>query len=342
MPSLDVFDLNAFTLLSMTARINKMDYTPGRAKTFFPEQGVETTTIMVEERGGTLELVPTSPRGAPPATRGMDKRTARSLVIPHLALTDTILADSVQNVRAFGTENQTETVQLKVDERAYKLARDIEGTKENLCLGALRGLILDADGSTIYNLFTEFGVSQLSEFDFELSDEDTDVRAKCMQLRRLMAIALGADSNAGFRIHAMCSDGFFDALIAHDSVKQTYLNWTAAADLRSNLTYQVFPFGGIDFENYRGTDDGSTILIEANKANFFPVIPDLYALYYAPADYVETVNTIGLPLYAKQAIDREFGKFVKIEVQSNPLPICKKPRSLMIATKDAGGTDMGA
>ena len=50
---------------------------------------------------------------------------------------------------------------------------------------------------------------------------------------------------------------------------------------------------------------------------------------YAPADYIETVNTIGLPRYAKQATDQEFGRWVKLHTQSNPLPICTRPKTLI-------------
>ena len=50
---------------------------------------------------------------------------------------------------------------------------------------------------------------------------------------------------------------------------------------------------------------------------------------YAPADFVETANTIGLPRYAKQAVDQQFARWVMLHVQSNPLPICTRPRVLI-------------
>jgi hypothetical protein len=49
----------------------------------------------------------------------------------------------------------------------------------------------------------------------------------------------------------------------------------------------------------------------------------------APADFVETANTIGLPRYAKQAADQQFARWVMLHVQSNPLPICTRPRVLL-------------
>ena len=38
---------------------------------------------------------------------------------------------------------------------------------------------------------------------------------------------------------------------------------------------------------------------------------------------------IGLPRYAKQAVDQQFARWVMLHVQSNPLPICTRPRVLI-------------
>jgi hypothetical protein len=55
----------------------------------------------------------------------------------------------------------------------------------------------------------------------------------------------------------------------------------------------------------------------------------LFRQYNAPADFVETANTIGLPRYAKQAVDQQFARWVMLHVQSNPPPICTRPRVLI-------------
>ena len=58
---------------------------------------------------------------------------------------------------------------------------------------------------------------------------------------------------------------------------------------------------------------------DASKAYFFPVgVPGLFRQYNAPADFVETANTIGLPRYAKQAVDQQFARWVMLHVQSQP------------------------
>lgn len=53
---------------------------------------------------------------------------------------------------------------------------------------------------------------------------------------------------------------------------------------------------------------------------------------YAPANYTETVNTMGLPMYAK-AEPRKFNKGFDIEAQTNPLNLCTRPGAIVKLTK---------
>ena len=70
--------------------------------------------------------------------------------------------------------------------------------------------------------------------------------------------------------------------------------------------------------------------VDANKAHFFPVgAPGLFEQPNAPAPFMETVNTIGLPRYAKIAADQKYDEYVDVFVQANPLPYCTKPKTLV-------------
>ncbi|WP_420801183.1 major capsid protein [Pseudomonas brassicae] len=57
-------------------------------------------------------------------------------------------------------------------------------------------------------------------------------------------------------------------------------------------------------------------------------VSDLFLSIYAPADYIETVNTEGLPYYSKIE-EMPFGKGIDGEAQSNPLHICTRPRAVI-------------
>jgi hypothetical protein len=330
---LDIFSQDAFGAVELTNAINKLPFIPGRVGQLgiFANRGVATTAVSIEEREGVLYMVPTSQRGAPGTQNKTGKRTLRKLAIPHLQVNDTILADEVQNVRSFGSENELQSLQMVVNQRLETMAQSLDVTIEHLRLGAIKGQILDSDGSTvIYNLFTEFGVSQEPEVDFDLDNANPAagaLRKKCASVIRKIANNLGAAPLT--RVHALCGDNFFDDLVAHPEVRETYLNQSQASELREGYVYGTLNFGGVTFENYRGSV-GGTSFIDTDKCHLFPVgVPGLFMNFFGPADYAERVNSIGLPRYAKQAADPMFNKFVSLEAQSNPLPICTRPKVLM-------------
>ncbi|WP_419835368.1 major capsid protein [Endozoicomonas atrinae] len=326
MSLLDIFNDDAFSLTSLTATLNDLPYKPGRIGELglFTESGINTTTAMVESRNGELILLPTSERGAPAPQAKGGKRKVRSFVIPHIPYDSTIVADEVRNVRAFGSESSLEGVKTVVNQRLSEMNANHEVTLEHLRLGAIKGQILDSDGSSvIYDLFQEFGVSQQTHT-FKFSDAATDVRIQCVKLRRKVDQALGAQPYSGLR--AFCGADFYDALVGHDYVKDAYHRYQDSALLR-NDPKSGFRFGDIDWEEYRG-QVGNVPFIKADEAYVIPEGTGIFRTWFAPADFIETVNTIGLPRYAKQKI-LDFDKGVQLHTQSNPLPICLKPRAVI-------------
>lgn len=202
-------------------------------------------------------------------------------------------------------------------------------------IGAIKGQILDADGATVlFNLFTEFNVVQQTK-DFVLSNVATDVRQTSVEAARLAEGELGGIPYT--RLRAFCSAGFFDALVGHVNVKTAFQYQEGRAVLAGDLRYVGFEFGGIVWEEYRGSvigsDGNAKPFIPANEAVLFPEGPDIYRTYFAPADFIETVNTIGLPIYAKTVIDEELQRWAKVHTQSNPLSLCLRPRAVIRLTK---------
>ncbi|MFL9499224.1 major capsid protein [Rhodopseudomonas palustris] len=345
---LDIFNDDAFSLTSMVKAMNDVEHVPSRAGELVfvgTAEGVNTTTILIERVGDALTLIPTAPRGSSgDRNTKPDRANLRSAVIPHIPAQDTINADEVIGVREFGTADQLRTVQSVVNKRLLKLGRRFDLTLEHHRLGALKGMILDADGASVLtDLFDLFGVKnsagivgpEVFDLDLEgLASEQTDLRVKCQDIVRFLTRAAGVILPPGWKPWVFCGDELFDKLISREDVKRVYEK-TEEQERRlgGNYAFGVFEFGGIVWENYRGTNDGSktkapTVGIDPDEGVGFIVgAPDLYAEYYAPANYIETVNTIGLPRYAKVLPDR-WGKSVDIDAQSNPLPLCLRPRTL--------------
>jgi len=333
---LDIFKEDAFGVVSLTDAINKIKFVPGYLGStgLFAETGVATTSVALEEVAGVLTLVSPTPRGGPGITVDKAKRALRSVVVPHFEINDAIMAEEVQGVRAFGQQDATEQVAGKVADRLQIANQSLNATLEYARVGAVKGVVTYADASTL-DLFSLFGVSQEAEIDFDLDNASPAagaLRKACAAAIRL--IATNMDGTAFSSVEAICGDTFFDQLIAHSEVRNTFLNNPAAAELRTGYisagqTFGMLDFGGIRWTNYRGYDNSGSPMVALTKCHIYPTgVPNLFRTYYAPADYIETVNTMGQKMYAKQ-YDMPNGKGVHMDSQMNALNLCTRPKALL-------------
>ena len=332
MLSMNAFNNKAFSMTSLTAAVNQVAYVPnllGSLNIFEPVP-VYTRTVAVERKEQGLALIPTSPLGAPPRETDRDGRTIRDLRTTRLADSFTMYAYEVEGIRAFGTESEFEALETEYAGRMATVRGNMELTHEFHRLGALQGKLLDADGITvIYDYFDEFGIAEPAAIDFELDNENTDVRGKCQIVVRATARAAKGNFTPATQVHAIASDEFYDKLIAHPKVVATYQNWMAAEALREKTAFESFYFGGITFHNYRGTDDTSTVAVPAGQAKFFPVgARDVFKKAMAPAEFGPYVNTRGQDTYAINVIDRDREAWTKGELYSYPLYLCTLPEVL--------------
>jgi hypothetical protein len=338
MSLLDIFRTDAFSLTSLTAAAVKAPFKPARLAQLglFHASGISTTTALIEEISGRLSLIQTSPRGGPASTIGTQKRTMRSFVVPHLEREARIMAESLQGVRAFGSDSEAEAIQNVINRTVADLRAMHEVTLERHRVSALQGIVLDADGSTLLNLFTAFNVTQSTA---ALNFSDADLRSEIIAAQRMSEYSLGAEPISGYR--ALCGDTFFDRLVDSVAVRASFVNQEGAilrADLRKG-----FEFGGVIWENYRGRvgadqpediedEQEATPFIADEEGYLFPEGTGIFQTYYAPADFMETVNTIGLPIYVKAAPDEKYNRHVDLHSQSNPLCLNLRPRAVVKLT----------
>nr|WP_303682844.1 major capsid protein [Brevundimonas naejangsanensis] len=340
MASMDIFNSSAFSMTSLTGAVNKVGYKPqllGSLNIFEP-MPVRTRTVFVDRREGKLTLIPSSPVGAPPKELVVDPRNAVPLKTTRLAEGFTLYAEEIQGIRAFGSETEFAQVQAEYLMRMASVRDDMDLTHEFHRLGALQGLLLDADGTTvIYNYFTEFGVTEAAAIDFDLDNANPAtgaIRLKTAEVIRSMSRSAGGAFTPGTTIHALVGDAFYDALITHPEVEKTYQNWAAAADLRQDRTWQAFTYGGITWHNYRGTDDNSTVAIDPDEAKFFPVgAKNVFKKAMAPAEFGPYVNTLGQDTYAMNIPDRDRQAWTRGELYSYPLYFCQRPDVLRKGVK---------
>lgn len=329
MATMDVFNSDAFSLISLSGTVDKVPYVPallGRLNLFTPTP-VRTDTLWVDRREGGLELINSSATGAPPEELRKDSRSAVSLRAVRLAKGATIYAKEIAGWRAFGTESEQTSVMREYGHRRERVRRDMEATHELHRLGALQGKLYDADGSLIYNYFTQFGVAENAVETWTLGTATTDPRLLAMAMKRKILRAAKGLYGENVRIGALVGDNFFDALISNVKVRDSYLNWQAAADLRTDLAFADFRYGGIDFFNYRGTDDNQEIAVAPDEAIFFIMgVEGIYRHAMAPADEFQSyVGAPGQNIYEMALRDLERGAWVRVEQYSYPLLFNQRP-----------------
>lgn len=329
MSMLDIFKGDAFSLTSLTVAINELPHKPNRIQLLglFEERGVPTTKVDVEMKEGRLVLVPATARGAPADPTSRRKRALRTFNVPHLPQRATIMADEVQGVRAFGSENNAEAVEAVVRDHQQQHVDNIDATIEYHRIGAVQGLIKDADGSTMYNLFNEFDVVQQSH-QIALATDTTKTLQEVTKAKRKSEDALGGEMVTGYV--AFCGADFFDALTGNKKIEEAYNRWMDSEFLRTD-NRAGFPFGGVQWAEYRGNVSGQAF-VPAAEAFLVPTgVSGMFITRFAPADYTETVNTIGLPYYSKQQ-PMDFDKGIELESQSNPISLCTRPRAVIKLT----------
>jgi hypothetical protein len=347
MPELmDIFNTDAFRMVTMTAAVQKRPFVPdflGQLGIFTPApiRSIDAAVSMSDE--GEISLVPTTPRGAPPYEQKVTAQNVRSIRTPRIAIGDTIYAHELQGIisrAVFQAGDLTGALPIVYadlqTEIAYrldgpgKLREKVEATKEYMRLGAIQGVVIDGDGSTtLYDWATIFGVSLPAEIDFDLDNATPAsgaLLAKITDTHRKILRATKTGNPNAVRVIALCGDTFYDQLIAHPEVRNTYLNWQAAVDLRTSMPFGSFVFGNVTWINYRGTDDTTTIGISATKCKFIPVgVPGLFQEVLAPAETFDYVNTPGLPIYVMMVPDRDRNQSVRVETYAYPMYMATRP-----------------
>lgn len=328
MAEISIFEDEAFSVPNLVATINEEHPVPGQiaALGLYSEEGSLTVTQQIEKDGDVLALVPAAPRSAPGHVVIGSKRELIPFNAVHLPQQFTILADEIQGIRAYGSRTELQGVQDVVNARIEKARKQLELTHEFQRVGGIKGLIVDADGTTpLVNLFQRFGITQQT---LAMEFGTKDVNAKAGEALDMQDDALGTATGTG--AIALCGKSFWTKLISDKTVKDVYMQSTKADALLGDRR-QAFTFGGVLWVRYRGKV-GSEAFIGDNEAYLVPEgVEDLFKSVYAPANYMETVNTLGVPHYAK--LERlPFDKGVLGEAQSNPLHICTRPRAVIKLT----------
>ncbi|NRP50601.1 hypothetical protein XMV201_002368 [Aliiroseovarius sp. xm-v-201] len=324
------FDAGGYSLAEMTQAINILPnlYTRLGQIGLFRFEGVTQRSIVIEQREGVLSLLPSVPLGAPATVGTREQRSMRSFALPWIPHDDVILPADIQGMPALGVSDAADPLVEVMNRKLTLMRRKHAQTREYMEMNALRGIVKDGAGTTLYNYFTEFGIEQIS-VDFVFGTAGTNVQAKVRTVLRGIEDSLLGETMT--TAHALVSSEFFDKLISHPKTEEAYkfFSATGGQPLREDMR-RAFPFAGILFEEYNGSvtlsNGASERLIPAGEGIAFPLGTfDTFTTYGGPANLLETANTVGLPLYARQMLDTK-GRWIDLMTEASILPVNKRPR----------------
>ena len=321
--------INDFTNAELTTVINAFPVQWGRINQMglFPNRGVRTRSVVIEEMSGTLAVLPSHEWGGEGTQASKLNRDTIAFAIKQTVHEDTVMPGDVQDVRAIGGEG-LHTVASELAIRLQRMRAKHDITLEWKRMGALKGQVTNGDGTVLADLYQSFGVTPVT-VDFVLGTSTTSVLDKCAQVLNQIEDNLKGDTMTG--VTALVSPEFYRKLVEHPKVVDAYKYHSEASARMGQDMRAGFPFGGINFVEYRAVIGGQR-LIASNEGHAFPMgTTDTFATYFAPADFNETVNSPGQPFYAKQW-EREGGRGIVLHTQCNSLPLCHQPAVLVKLT----------
>lgn len=328
MINLDSGDL--FEMSALTGYVNNVPYIPSAAGALFSSTGIATTTAVLDARDGSVELIADRARAAAPAQQGLEGRQSVAVVTKHFALEKTISAEEFQNIRVFGSDSQLDTIETVRNRYLDDMVKAHQLTLEHQRVDAIKGMLTNSATGDI-DLHTAFGAMP-EEVEFNLSTNSTKVRNRVMDAVEASEDAMGADMVSGYV--AFVGKEFFRSLVEHSNVKSAYERWQDGAALRDDMRMS-FVFAGVEFVSYRGKVNGAPLI--ADDEGFLCPKADIYKTVFAPGSFIETANTIGLPQYAKAHMD-DYGRGIKMLVESNPVSFVTRPASVIKLHKDTASS----
>lgn len=330
MATFDIFNDDAFSVSTLSQTITDIPDVPTKLgdKGLFTEYGINTTVLMIERQGSSLKLIPAAPRGGVREPVALGPRKLIPLGAIHLPASWSVLADEVQGIRAFGSETEVDQMSKLVARKLAVVRGSMDLTHEYQRVGALKGVVLDADGATeLLDIYEAFGMTQQTQFWNIATANVGDPKASCIALKQMIQAKLGGRTFS--RVRVICSLTFFMKLTSNDKMLKAWDLWNNGAYLRTDQVHGGdFEFAGVVFEIYSGGTSAGDF-IEENTAYAYPEgVSGMFQSAFAPGDYMETVNTEGLPFYAKQE-PMPFNKGIMGEAQSNPLHFNSLPECVI-------------
>lgn len=295
---------SSFVNRDMTVAINLLPNTYGRLNELglFSGSSLTSTFAEIKHRDGVISILDAKDRGAPAGKANRENEKSLILKVPHYpGLKDDIGPQDIQNMNAF-VDNvyRPKTAAEALAERLAEVRLPHDITAEWYRMQAIKGIIEDARGNELYNLYTHFSVTKKT-FNMALDTNTTKVVNICRDIKAYVSKNLRGMIATG-PVHVLVSSDFFQALITHPEVEKYYINWSNAQQL-ANPNHQAgnagngeqFVFGDIIWEVYdaeapNAAGETKKFIADGGGHGFPTGTNKMFLQFDAPPDRMDEAN----------------------------------------------------
>lgn len=329
---------NAFEISDYTAELSLIPNTWGLVNSLglFEDEGITTSTVVLESREGTLGLLQDTVRGSRTQVNKDEISKIRSFAVPYFTQDDYLTPTDLQGRRMYGTADQPDNEANAIAKKLLRIRQNHMVTQEFArCQAITLGTVYAPNGTVSTNFYTEFGVTP-KVVGFDLNTATTEVIGKSEEV--IAHIQDNVQSGQVVNdVIVLASPEFFAKLIAHASIKEAYKYYTSSGaqePLRQRMgagLYRTFSHGGLTYVEYRGSYNGSR-LIPAGKAFAVPTgVNGMFKTFYSPANKFGFENTVGMPGYVFTYRDPK-GEKVEIESEIAMMNLINRPQAIVEMT----------
>ena len=310
----------------------------------FEPENLQTSTVQLEKSEQTVKAFVDVKRGLKGQSVNRDNREIYSFVVPHFPVVDQITPEDVAGRTRPGSKGREfDTVTLATMRVMEKIRRGFTLTMEKARMHTLiTGTAYSPGGTIVDDFNAKFGhTRQTVNFDF------ANVGANIIESCNEVVQGFNGELQEGevlSKVIAFCSPSFFSKLIKHPQVNQTYLyqnfqqNVNILHDRPGGLGInRRFTFENIEFIEIGYTLGGSADLpageciFIGSQAMNADGSGGTFKTYFSPANKLDHVNTIAMPMYGWTYTDPK-GSYIEIEAESNFLNVINRPSLIINGT----------
>ena len=339
---LDVVNQDPFKQISMTEAVNKIEFVPNQlgALGIFTLAPIRSAMIALDVRSGKIRLVAITQRGEPVESRDKRRKAQfKYFATNRLALKDRINASDLAFLREFNTADQPKQLSTEIALRqnggGNGLMADIDLTKEFQRLGAIRGKLYDTDGTLLQDYFVEMGVVEPSVLSINFTTL-VDGQLRTYIINNVKRYMERNTKGAKFsKIIGLCGSDAYDKLHENAEFRVAHLAQIAAQELLNDHTEKPTKFAGVEWTEYKGTDDNTTLALGDDDIIFIPAGMNntVYKEVVSPGEKFSHIGQLGKAFYAWMKWDQDDDpEWVDIYVACYPLMLNTRPEMTRLAT----------